>query len=60
MRMTDESKERVLWWLAPWRWRQCMAEKDCGHNVIALCIRRKGHPGHHETANGESWPRCDR
>ena len=50
--------DTLLWWLWwPWRKTQCCAELPLRHcNGIAYCVRRKGHPGQHETANGDSFP----
>ncbi len=49
--------ERLLWLLSPFRRLQCKATlpfKHCGG--VACCIRWMGHPGQHETYNGESFP----
>ena len=50
----------VLWWLWwPWLKTQCCAELPV-HSGVAYCIRRKGHPGQHETSDGESFPTSTR
>lgn len=46
----------LLWWLAPWRWSQCCAEKKyLGGRLIVYCMRRKGHPGMCVTNDGERF-----
>lgn len=47
--------DRLLWWLmVSFRPTQCKAEPPI-YKGVAYCVRSKGHPGNHETHNGETF-----
>lgn len=48
--------DRLLWFISPWRYIQCKAALPGRGSVICTyCIRCKGHPGRHETFDGQRF-----